>query len=160
MFPDFKKPNRLGMFLYDKFAVNWGVAAPFQQADCSFFYPCPCFSLLHVTMHRHAPRGLFLTSNLAALHWHFYFELFILYWGVANWKSHDGFRWTAKEDSATHTHVSILPQTPLQSRLPHNTGHSSTCYTVGPGLLSIHFRYSSVHMKIPNFLTVPSPWQP
>ena len=125
------------MFLYDKFAVNWGVAAPFQQANCSFFYPCPCFSLLHVTMHRHAHRGLFLTSNLVALHWHFYFELFILYWGVANWKSCDGFRWTAKENSAIHTHVSILPQTPLQSRLPHNTGHSSTCYTVGPGLLSI-----------------------
>ena len=31
-------------------------------------------------------------------------------------------------DSATHIHVSILPQTPLPSRLPHNTEQSSLCY--------------------------------
>ena len=35
-------------------------------------------------------------------------------------------------DSAIHIHVSILPQTPLQSRLPHNIEQSSMCYTVRP----------------------------
>ena len=40
-------------------------------------------------------------------------------------------------DSAIHTHVSILTQTPLPSRLPHNIEQSSLCYTVGPCWLSI-----------------------
>jgi len=35
-------------------------------------------------------------------------------------------------DSAIHTHVSILPQSPLPSRLPHNTEQSFLYYTVGP----------------------------
>ena len=34
-------------------------------------------------------------------------------------------------------HVSILPQTPLPSRLPHNIEQSSMCYTVSPCWLSI-----------------------
>ena len=34
-------------------------------------------------------------------------------------------------------HVSILPQTLLPSRLPHNTEQISLCYTVGPCWLSI-----------------------
>ena len=42
-----------------------------------------------------------------------------------------------QRDSSTHIHVSILPQTPLPSRLPHNTEQSSMCYTVGPCWLSI-----------------------
>ena len=42
-----------------------------------------------------------------------------------------------QRDSAMHTHVSILPQTPLPSRLPHNIEQSSLCYTVGPSWLSI-----------------------
>lgn len=49
MFPDFKKANTLGMFLHGNFAMNSGVAVPFQQVDCSFSYPCPHFSVLHVT---------------------------------------------------------------------------------------------------------------
>ena len=36
-----------------------------------------------------------------------------------------------------HTHVSILLQTPLSSRLQHNIEQSSLCYTVGPCCLSI-----------------------
>ena len=40
-------------------------------------------------------------------------------------------------DSATHTHISILPQTPLPSRLPHNIKQRSLCYTAGPCWLSI-----------------------
>ena len=42
-----------------------------------------------------------------------------------------------QRDSATHTHVSILSQTPLPSRLPHNLEQSSLCYTVGPCGFSI-----------------------
>ena len=42
-----------------------------------------------------------------------------------------------QRDSAIHTHVSILPQTPLPSRLPHNIEQSSLCYAVGPCWLSI-----------------------
>ena len=33
--------------------------------------------------------------------------------------------------SAVHIHVSVLPQTPLPSRLPHNTEQSSLCCTAG-----------------------------
>ena len=42
-----------------------------------------------------------------------------------------------QSDSAIHIHVSILPQTPLPSRLPHNIEQSSLCYTVGTCWLSI-----------------------
>ena len=34
-------------------------------------------------------------------------------------------------DSVTYIHVSILPQTALPSRLPHNNEQNSLCYTVG-----------------------------
>ena len=42
-----------------------------------------------------------------------------------------------QRDSAIHIHVSILSQTPLPSRLPHNIEQSSLCSTVGPCWLSI-----------------------
>ena len=42
-----------------------------------------------------------------------------------------------QSDSVIHIRVSILPQTPLPCRLPHNTEQSSLCYTVGPCWLSI-----------------------
>ena len=35
-----------------------------------------------------------------------------------------------QRDSAIDVHVSILPQTPLPSRLPHNIKWISLCYTV------------------------------
>ena len=35
-----------------------------------------------------------------------------------------------RRDSAIHIHVSILPQTPLPSRLAHNIEPSSMCYTI------------------------------
>ena len=40
-------------------------------------------------------------------------------------------------NSAIHIHVSILPQTSLPSRLPHNIEQSSLCCIVGPCWLSI-----------------------
>ena len=55
-----------------------------------------------------------------------------------------------QRDSAKHIHVSILPQTPLPSRLPHNTEQSFLCCTVGPC-------YNSVYMSIPNSLTTQFP---
>ena len=61
-------------------------------------------------------------------------------------------------DSAIHIHVSLLPQTPFPSRLPHYTEQSSLCSTVASGSL-LHFKYSSVHMTIPNLLS-PSPTLP
>ena len=42
-----------------------------------------------------------------------------------------------QRDSAIHIQVSILPQTPLPSRLPHTIGKSSLSYTIGPCWLSI-----------------------
>ena len=42
-----------------------------------------------------------------------------------------------QRDSAIHICVSILPQTPLLSRLPYNIEQSSMCYIVGPCWLSI-----------------------
>ena len=36
-----------------------------------------------------------------------------------------------QRDSAIHIHVSISPQAPLPSRLPHNVEQSSLCSTVG-----------------------------
>ena len=56
-----------------------------------------------------------------------------------------------QRDSTIHLHVSVLPQTPLPSRLPHNTEQSSQGYTVT--LLVIQFKYSRVHMSISNSLT-------
>ena len=54
-----------------------------------------------------------------------------------------------------HIHVSILLQTPLLSRVPHNTEQSSLCYTVGPCWLSILSTAMCtcvhVHPKLPNY---------
>ena len=36
-----------------------------------------------------------------------------------------------QRDSAIHIHVSILPGSPLPSRLPHNFEQSCLCYTAG-----------------------------
>ena len=43
-----------------------------------------------------------------------------------------------RRDSAMrHIDISILPQTPLPPRLPHNPEQRSTCYMAGPCLLTI-----------------------
>ena len=48
-------------------------------------------------------------------------------------------------------------QTPLPSRLPHNTEQSSICYIpYNRSLLVIHFKYSSVYVSISNSPTIPS----
>ena len=48
-----------------------------------------------------------------------------------------------KRDSAIYTHVSILPQSPLPSRLPHIIEWNSFGL-YSRSLLVIHFNYSSV----------------
>jgi hypothetical protein len=53
-----------------------------------------------------------------------------------------------QRDSATHIHVSILPQTPLPSRLPYNIEQSSICYTVGPCWLFILFIFPRFIFKL------------
>ena len=55
-------------------------------------------------------------------------------------------------DSVIYIHVSILPPTPIPSRLPHNTEQRSLCYPVDACWLSI--LNSSVYMKRPFFSMV------
>ena len=62
---------------------------------------------------------------------------------------------SGEQDSAVHMHISMLPQTLLPSRLPHNLKQSHVLYN--RSLLGIHFKYSSVYMSIPSSLTIPSP---
>ena len=59
-----------------------------------------------------------------------------------------------QRDSAIHTRVSILPQTPLPSRLPHNI-EQELSVPYSRSLLLMHFKYSSVYLSIPNSLTIP-----
>ena len=59
-------------------------------------------------------------------------------------------------DSAIHIHVSILPQTPLPSRLTHNTEQSSMCCH-RRFLLVIHSKHSSVYMTFLKSPAIPSP---
>ena len=66
----------------------------------------------------------------------FKFKCFILYWCTADWQfmTVSG---AQQSNSAIHTHATILPQTSVLSRLPHNTEQSSLCYAVGLCWLSI-----------------------
>ena len=59
----------------------------------------------------------------------------------------------------TQLYIYMYPfsQTPLPSRLPHNTEQSSICYIpYNRSLLVIHFKYSNVYVSIPNSPTIPS----
>ena len=65
-------------------------------------------------------------------------DLCILYFEYSRWANSgvivSGEQW---RDSAIHSHVSVLLQTPLPSRPPQNMGQSSLRHTVGPPWLSI-----------------------
>ena len=50
-----------------------------------------------------------------------------------------------QRDSAIHTHVPILPQTPLPSRLAGNIEQFPVLYS--KFLLVVHFKYSSVYRQ-------------
>ena len=58
-----------------------------------------------------------------------------------------------QRDSAIHIHASVLSQTPLSSRLPHNVEQSSLCQRVSPCWLSI----LSIAVCTCASLTIPSP---
>ena len=59
-----------------------------------------------------------------------------------------------QRDSTIYIHVSILPQTPLPSRLPI-TLNGAPCAIHSRSLLLSHFKHSSVYMLMPNALTIP-----
>ena len=50
-----------------------------------------------------------------------------------------------ERDSVIHIHVSILPQTPLQFKLPHNIEKSSLLYS--KPFFVIYFKYSSMYRE-------------
>ena len=59
-----------------------------------------------------------------------------------------------QRDSAVHIHVSILAQTPLPSRLPHNVEQSSLYCTVGPCWVSVlNTAVCTFHFSFKRFLT-------
>ena len=64
-----------------------------------------------------------------------------------------------QRDSAIQIHVSIFPQTPLPSRMPHNVEQSSPCHTVVHCWLSILNTAVCGHVS-PKLPTIPSSWQP
>ena len=81
-----------------------------------------------------------LVIHFVNLFFNFYFfnTKNILYWDIAGLTNNvvivSG---EQQRDSATHIHASILPQTPLPSRLPHNVEQSSICCTIALCWLSI-----------------------
>jgi len=80
---------------------------------------------------------LMLSLTLLFIHPHFFFWTFYFVQGVWSINNVVIVSGGQQRDSAIHIHVSILPQTPLPSRLPYNIEQSSMCYTVGSCWLSI-----------------------
>ena len=70
-------------------------------------------------------------------HTHTYIYNFLCYIGVQLINNVVIVSGAQQRDSAIHIHVSILFQTPLPPRLPHNIKQSSLYYIVGPCWLSI-----------------------
>ena len=99
--------------------------------------------------------------NLHPLHWKvdsfYFFSLNLLFCVRIYLINHvvviSGEQW---RDSAIHIHVSILPQTPLLSRLAHNSW-AEFHVLCNRSLLVIHFKCSSVYMTFPKSLTIPFP---
>ena len=102
-----------------------------------------------------------LCSSHSSLYIHtviFFFLNFFFGMGVQPVNSVLIFSGGQQRESDRRTHVSILPQTPFPSRLPHNIEQSSLCCAVGPCWLSIS---NIVQPKLPNYPFPPSfPWQP
>ena len=82
-----------------------------------------------------------------------FFKNFLFYFGVWPINNVVIVSGGQQRHSAMHIHASILPQTPLPSRLPPSIELSSMCY-IQLSLLFIHFKYSSVYMLISNSLTI------
>ena len=99
--------------------------------------------------------------NLRPLHWKvdsfYFFSLNLLFCVRIYLINHvvviSGEQW---RDSAIHIRVSILPQTPLLSRLAHNRwAEFHVLYS--RSLLVIHFKCNRVYMTFPKSLTIPFP---
>ena len=68
---------------------------------------------------------------------YFFSSFFLFYIGAQMIKNAVIISNEQQRDSAIHIYLSILPRTPLPSRLPYNIEQSSLCYTRGPCWLSI-----------------------
>ena len=78
---------------------------------------------------------------------------FVLFWSIANYQCCGSFRWTVKGLGHTDT-LSILPQTPLPSRLPHAIEQSPLSIGLhSRSLLVIHFKYGSCLYDLPKVPT-------
>ena len=84
--------------------------------------------------------------------WEFFvpFQTFYFVWGVEPVNNVMIVLGESRRDSPLCRHVSILPQTPLSSRLPHNIEQFPVLYS--RSLLFICFKYSGLYMSIPNSL--------
>ena len=85
------------------------------------------------------PRAFITSSSLEIqILEHNFFKSFYFVFGYS-WLINNAVIVTGEQpkDSVIHMHVSVLPQTPVPSRLPHNIEQSSLCYTIGPCWLSI-----------------------
>ena len=80
-------------------------------------------------------------AELRSLHYicllHFYLLKLLFYIGVQSVNNAVVISGAQQKDLVKHKHVSILTQTPLPERLPHNIEQSSLCSTVGHCWLSI-----------------------
>ena len=96
-----------------------------------------------------------LTHSFYFVFFFFLILFFFLYWYIANEQCCDSYRWTVKGLSHTYTCFhSSSNSPPIQATTQHWT-EFHVLYS--KSLLVIHFRYGSVYMSIPNYLTVPSP---
>ena len=99
--------------------------------------------------HTSPPSWLTLPSR------HFSFFNFLFYIGVVAINNAVTVSGWEQRDSAIHTHVSTLPQTPLPFRLPHNIEQSSLCYTLSPFWLSVLEKEMANHSST---ITWKIPW--
>ena len=79
-------------------------------------------------------RNIGASQDLEGKSFYFFFKFYIGVQPINNVVIVSG---EQRRDSAIHIYVSILPQTPVPSRLPHNIEQSSRCYILGPCWFSI-----------------------
>ena len=117
-----------------EFVRSYSLLCPFLSLS---FYPVlnPC---LYPDVYIHLKiQGLRQDKHIYThIHIHTYWTHFLFYIGA--WSSNNVVIVPGEQqrDSAILIHVSILPQTPVPSRLRHNVDQSSLCYTAGPCWLS------------------------
>ena len=93
---------------------------------CLKMHTQACYFLFH--------KWLIITP-CSALCFFFLKKLFILYWGLAEYKCCNSFKWIVK--GLSHTYICLtFSQTPFPSRLLHSI-ELYMCYTVGPSWSSI-----------------------